>query len=54
MAQAARLEARRNFFSNRTVEDLKKIPSKVKNARTVAIFKNGYAEHRVGLVGSVY
>ena len=40
-AQAARLEVRRN-----------KIPSEVKNARTVAIFKDGYAKHRVGLVES--
>ncbi len=53
MPQAARLEVRRNFFSNRTVEDWNKIvPSEVKNARTMAIFKNGYAEHRAGLVGS--
>ncbi len=43
--QAARLEVRRNFFSNRTVEDWNKIPSEVKNARTVAIFKDGYAKH---------
>jgi hypothetical protein len=50
--QAARLEVRKNFFSNRTVEDWNKIPSEVKNARTVAIFKNGYAEHRARLVGS--
>jgi hypothetical protein len=50
--QAARLEVRRNFFTNRTVEDWNKIPSEVKNARTVAIFKDGYAKHRVGLVGS--
>jgi hypothetical protein len=50
--QSARLEVRRNFFSNRTVEDWNKIPSEVKNARTVAIFKDGYAKHRVGLVGS--
>ena len=51
--QAARLEVRRNFFSNRTVEDWNKIPSEEENARTVAIFKDGYAKHRVGLVGSM-
>jgi ribonucleases P/MRP protein subunit RPP40 len=50
--QAARLEVRRNFFSNRTVEDWNKLPSEVKNVRTVAIFKDGYAKHRVGLVES--
>jgi hypothetical protein len=51
-SQTARLEVRRNFFSNITVEDWNKIPSEVKNARTVAIFKDGYAKHRVGLMGS--
>ena len=46
------MEVRRNFFSNRTVEDWNKIPSEVKTARTVAIFKDGYAKHRAGLVES--
>jgi hypothetical protein len=35
-----------------TGEDWNKIPSEVKNARTVAIFKDGYAKHRFGLVES--
>ncbi len=40
------MEVRRNFFSNRTVEDWNKLPSEVKNARTVAIFKDGYTVQR--------
>jgi hypothetical protein len=38
----ARLEVRRNFFSNRVVVSWNQIPSKVKNARNVGIIKRLY------------
>ncbi len=37
--KAARLEIRRNFFSNRVIDNWNMIPSVVKNARTVASFQ---------------
>ena len=45
--RAARLEVRRNFFSNRVVDSWNQIPSEVKNARTVSMFKRLYKAHRV-------
>jgi hypothetical protein len=47
-AQAARLKARKNFFSNRVVEGWKKIPASLKNAKTVKSFKNGYRYAHLG------
>ncbi len=38
----ARLEVRRNFFSNRVVESWNQIPSDVKNARNVGTSKRLY------------
>ncbi len=35
----ARLEVRRNFFSNRVVESWNQVPSDVKNARNAGMFK---------------
>jgi hypothetical protein len=42
----ARLEVRRNFLSNRVVESWNQIPSDVKNARNVRVFKRLYRAHR--------
>ena len=42
----ARLEVRRNFFSNRVVESWNQVPSDVKNARNVGMFKRLYRAHR--------
>ncbi len=50
--KAARL--RRNFFTNRVVEDWNKIPLEVRKAKTVISFKNGYALHRARLVESTW
>jgi hypothetical protein len=48
--QAARLETRRNFFSNRDVEAWNMIPGDIKRAKTVASFKNAYRSHRENMV----
>jgi hypothetical protein len=49
-AQAARLKARKNFYSNRFVEDWNKIPATLKKAKTVKkSFKNGYAHLRANM-----
>ncbi len=48
--QAARLEIRRHFFSNRVVEGWNLIPSELKNVRTVLFFKRAYRKHRAELV----
>jgi hypothetical protein len=37
-ALAARLEVRKNFFSNRVVEDWNKIPASLKKTKTVKSF----------------
>ena len=37
-------EIRRNFFSNRVINSWNKIPSTIKNAKTVASFKRQYTE----------
>jgi hypothetical protein len=50
--QAARLEIRRNFFSNRAVDGWNLVPSELKNARTVQYFKRAYRRHRAELVES--
>jgi hypothetical protein len=42
----ARLEVRRNFFSNRVVESWNQVPNDVKNARNVGMFKRHYRAHR--------
>jgi hypothetical protein len=47
---AARLEGRRNFFSNRVIENWNQISSRVKNVKTVSSFKHGYKTYRAGLV----
>ncbi len=46
----ARLEVRRNFFSNRVVEDRNRIPSSLKSAKTVKSFKTGHAHLRATMV----
>jgi hypothetical protein len=48
--QPARLEVRRNFFTNRVVEDWNRIPSSLKNAKTVKSFKNGHVHLRATVV----
>jgi hypothetical protein len=42
----ARLEIRRNFFSNRVVEQWNKITAEIKIAKTQKAFKNGYEKYR--------
>ena len=42
----ARLEVRRNFFSQRVAEQWNKIPTGVKSAVSVVAFKNGYKKYR--------
>jgi ribonuclease P/MRP protein subunit RPP40 len=50
--QAARLEIRRHFFSNRVIEGWNEVPSEIKkNARTVHSFKRAYRTHRMETVG---
>ncbi len=44
--QAARLETRRNFFSNRVVDAWNLVPGDKKRAKTVNGFKNAYKKHR--------
>ncbi len=41
-----RLEVRKNFFSSRVIENWDKIPSHVKNVKTVNGFKRSYKKHR--------
>jgi hypothetical protein len=48
--QAARLETRRNFFSNRVVEAWNLIPGDIKRSKTVSSFKNAYRSHREKMV----
>jgi len=48
--QAARLEIRRNFFSNRVVEEWNLVPKGIKNARSVQSFKRAYKNHRAEMV----
>jgi hypothetical protein len=50
--KAARLDMRRNFFTNRVVEDWNKIPLEVRKVKTMISFKNGYALHRARMVES--
>jgi hypothetical protein len=49
---ATRLEIRRNFFSNRVIDNWNMFPSAVKNARTVASFKLSFKNHRSSLVST--
>jgi hypothetical protein len=51
-AQPARLDIRRNFFSNRVIEPWNLVPSELKNARTVGYFKRAYKRHRMEMVGT--
>jgi hypothetical protein len=44
--QAARLETRRNFFSNRMPEAWNSVPRDIRQARTAQAFKKAYKEHR--------
>ncbi len=46
----ARLETRRNFFSNRVVEAWNMVPGDIKRAKTVSSFKNAYRSHRENMV----
>jgi ribonuclease P/MRP protein subunit RPP40 len=43
--QPARLDIRRNFFTNCLVEGWNKIPAELKMAKTAKGFKKGYAKH---------
>ena len=49
--QRARLEVRRNFFSQNVVDDWKTIPAVIKDTRSVTSFKKLYGDHR-NLVGT--
>ena len=44
--QRARLEVRRNFFSQRVVESWNKIPTVIKDTKNVSSFKRLYGAHR--------
>lgn len=48
--KAARLDIRRQFYSQRVVEDWNKVPGKIKNSVTLNAFKNGYKQYRSNLV----
>ncbi len=50
--KAAWLEIRRDFFSNRVIDNWNMIPSSVKNARSVTSFKLSYKNHRKDLVST--
>ena len=45
-----RLEVRRNFFTVRVTELWNRVPTDIKNMRTVDMFKNAYAHHRANQV----
>ena len=45
-----RLEVRRNFFTVRVTELWNRVPTDIKNKRTIDAFKNAYAHHRANLV----
>ncbi len=47
---AARLETRKNFFSNRVVEAWNIVPGEIKRVKTVSSFKNAYKRHRENMV----
>ncbi len=51
--KAARLEVRRQFFSQRVVEYWNEIPEKVKSAVSVIGFKAGLKKHLQGRMGPV-
>jgi hypothetical protein len=42
--KAARLETRRNFFSNRVVKAWNMVPGVIKRSKTVSSLKNTYTE----------
>ena len=42
--ETVRLDSRKNFFTVRTISKWNEIPDKVKGARSVNAFKNGYDE----------
>ena len=44
--QNARLEVRRNFFSQRVVDSWNKIPAVIKDTKNVNSFKRLYGAHR--------
>jgi hypothetical protein len=44
--QTSRLEIRRQFFSQRVIENWNKIPASLKQAKNVKCFKNGYRTFR--------
>lgn len=48
--QAARLDLRKKFFTNRVVDAWNDIPSKLKQVNTVSSFKNGYKKLRLTMV----
>ena len=50
---AARLDVRRNFFSQRVPEQWNKIPPALKQAKTAAAFRIGYREHRRAATAAV-
>jgi hypothetical protein len=46
----ARLDVRRNFFSNRVTSDWNRVPAELKRAKNAKSFKNGYKNHRREMV----
>jgi hypothetical protein len=50
--QAARLETRRNFFSNRVVEAWNMVTGVIKRSKTVGSFKNAHRRHRENMVAN--
>ncbi len=51
--KAARLEVRRQFFSQRVVEDWNGVPEQVKSAVSVIGFKTRLKKHLQGMMGPV-
>jgi hypothetical protein len=48
--RAARLKVRKNFFSNRAIDNWNLIPSEVNKARTVTSFKRSFKNQRASWV----
>jgi len=49
--QACRLDIRRNFFSQRVIDNWNKVPTAIKNSVSVNSFKNAFKRHREQLNG---
>jgi hypothetical protein len=50
--QAARLEIRKNFFSQRVISPWNQLPLEIKGAKTASMFRSMYRKHREKMVQS--